>query len=241
MAATSFAPQHLALPSTRFAMPSSQPPLKWPPLLVVGLTGGIASGKSTMARMFGELGATVLNADDEGRAVVEPGEPALAELIAAFGLEYLTREGRLDRRALGAHVFSNPGGLQTLNRITHPRISARLRARLADLAQAAQRKIPDAGGAARIVVIEAAVLIEAGWNHLMDKIVVVQTQHSTQVSRLIAGPGLSAAEAEARVRSQIPLAARLRYADFILSGELPLSETHDHVCSLWTELRHLVA
>ena len=222
-------------------MAAGTSPLKWPPLLVVGLTGGIASGKSTVARMFGELGATVLNADDEGREVVEPGEPALAELRAAFGPEYLTAEGRLNRKALGARVFGDPDALQTLNRITHPRIAARLRARLADLAQASRRGRLPVSHDVSIVVIEAAVLIEAGWNLLVDKIVVTQTQHSTQLSRLMAGPGFTAEEAEARVRSQIPLSTRLRYADFVVNGELTLPETREQVALLWTELRSFTA
>jgi dephospho-CoA kinase len=211
----------------------------WPPLVVVGLTGGIASGKSTVARMFAELGATVLDADDEGRAAVEPGEPALAELIAAFGSEYLTPAGRLDRPALGRRVFSDGKALQILNRITHPRIAERLRTRLKGLADAARNGEAGPPNDARVVIVEAAVLIEAGWAILMDKIVVTQSQHSTQVSRLIARSGLTAAQAEARVRSQIPSSTRLRHADFVLDGELSLSETREQVRSLWTHLRRL--
>jgi len=199
--------------------------------VVAGLTGGIASGKTTISRMFGELGATVINADAEGRAVVEPGEPALAELAAAFGREYLQADGRLNRRALGDRVFSRPADLRRLNRITHPRIGVRISKKLEYLANDS----PAAG----VVVLEAAVLIEAGWARLVDKIIVVVTQPSVQEGRLIAGSQMDASQAGARIRAQIPLRERLKYADYRVRGDAPLEETRAEAAAVYGELTRL--
>lgn len=206
---------------------------KWPPLLVVGLTGGIASGKSTTAAMLAELGAAVVSADAEGRAVMEPGEPALAETIAEFGPDYLTPEGGLDRRALGDRVFRDPPALAALNRITHPRIRVRLEERLRRLAARPPKS--------RIVVVEAAILVEAGWVSAVDRVLVIAVQPSTQAHRLIAGFGLGEAAAWQRVHAQIAPEERLRYADYRLDGELPLNELRGQVTVIWQDLCRLAA
>ncbi len=204
---------------------------RWPPLLVAGLTGGIASGKTTVAGMFRALGAHVIHADDEGREVVTPGEPALAEVTAAFGAEYLLADGSLDRRRLGDRVFSRPAELRRLNRITHPRIRERVCKKL--------RKLAVETTCPTVVILEAAILIEAGWADEVDRIIVVAAQPSTQVARLMAGSKLSRAQAEARVRSQLPLQTRLRHADFRIDGEVPLTETVDQVSAVWAALTGL--
>ena len=204
--------------------------------MVVGLTGGIASGKTTVAGMFRELGAVVINADDEGRAVVEPGQPALAELVRHFGPEYLLPDGTLDRRALGNRVFAAPADLQALNRITHPRIARRLRERLLSLARQASRR---RRSEPVIVLIEAAILIEAGWDRLVDQIIVIVTQPSTQAARLMAGLGYTASQAETRVHAQLPLKQRLRFADYRVAGEGPLAETRAQVAAAWSDLRRM--
>lgn len=218
--------------STFVARPASggpaPPGLKWPPLLVVGLTGGIASGKSTIAAMLARRGATVFNADAVGRAVVQPGEPALAEIVAAFGRSYLSSEGRLDRLALGERVFRSRSALNTLNRITHPRIGARLKSQLASLA----RRPPNPP----VVLLEAAVLVEGGWTSLADTVLVVVTQPSTQLTRLTAGLGLSPEQARARIGSQLPLRQRLRHADYQICGEGSIEETEAAVGALWRDL-----
>lgn len=198
----------------------------WPPLLVVGIAGGIASGKSTVAGMFAELGATVLNADREGHVILAAGEPALAELIAEFGPGFLTETGELDRRKLGRRVFGEPRALAALNRITHPRIRSRLEGRLRELAASPPRP--------PVVLLEAAVLVEAGWGGLVDRLLVVTVQPSTQVQRLIAG-FMTEEEARARISAQLPASRRLRHADHHLDGELPLPELRARVETLWGE------
>jgi len=205
--------------------------LKWPPLVVAGLTGGIASGKTTVSRMFADLGAVILNADAEGHAVVEPGEPALAEIVAAFGPGFVLPDGRLNRRALGDRVFGSPADLKTLNRLTHPRIKERLCSKL--------RKLARESAPATVVVVEAAILIEAGWTDAVDKIVVVAAQPSTQVARLMAGLRLTPSQAEARVQAQLPLRQRLRHADYRIDGEAALPETREQVSAVWDDLLRL--
>ncbi len=200
----------------------------WPPLLVVGLTGGIASGKTTVAGMFRDLGATVLNADHLGKEIVNPGEPALAELVLAFGTDFLKSNGQLDRRALGQRVFSSRRDLQKLNRVTHPRIAHLLARQLTTLA----RTPPTPA----IVVVEAAVLIEAGWAPLVDRIIVVTVQQTEQAARLIAGSGLTADQAWSRIRSQLPVRERLRYADHRISNSGSLNDTALQVAGVWQQL-----
>ena len=210
--------------------PAAKPRI-WPPLYVIGLTGGIASGKSTVSRMLRDLGAEIIDADRIGHEVVEPGRPALAEVISAFGPEYLLSDGNQDRSRLGALVFSDSGARSTLNRIMHPRIRAGLEERL----KALQRRPPRS----RIVVIEAAVLIEAKWTDGVDRVVAISAQQSTQVARLIAERGLTLAAAEARIRSQIPLSRRLQAADEVLNGEQSLEALRGDVrrrWERWTEL-----
>jgi len=218
----------LELLSTSLRPPASVRPPLWPPLLVVGLTGGIASGKSTIARLLAERGARVISADREGRAVVRPGEPALAELAAAFGPACLLPSGDLDRPTVADRIFARAADRRALNRITHPRIEARLRRALAAL----QRRPPRSG----VVVLEAAVLIEAGWHRCVDVVLVVATQHSTQVRRLIADLGIGPSQAEARVRAQLSLPQRLRLADLQVSGEGSPGETRRQVDAVWEEL-----
>jgi dephospho-CoA kinase len=202
---------------------------KFPPLLVIGLTGGIASGKSTVAAMFAERGAAVLSADRVGHEIAAPGEPGLAEIVAAFGTDFLLPDGTLDRPALGRRIFASPRDREALNRITHPRIAKRL---LKNIELLANNPPPSS-----VVVIEAALLIEAGWAGMVDLVVVVTAQPSTQVRRLMARSGLSRREAEARVRSQLPLRARLSHAQFQLDGEASLPETFQAVDTILAKMR----
>jgi dephospho-CoA kinase len=205
--------------------------LRWRPLVVAGLTGGIASGKSTFARALASEGAVVISADDLGREVVAPGEPALAEIVAHFGRSYLLADGTLDRRALAERVFGCAADLAALNRITHPRIRRRLEGRVRE----AQRRPP----ASRVVVVEAAILIEAGWQTAVDRVIVVTVQPSTQVRRLTAGFGLTEEAARARLAAQLSDAGRLRHADFRVDGEGSPVETAEQAAALMSALRRL--
>jgi dephospho-CoA kinase len=178
---------------------------------VVGLTGGIASGKSTVARAFAALGMPVIDADLLAREVVAPGGDALRELAAAFGTEILSADGSLDRKALGARVFGAPAALAKLNAITHPRIgmlsATRVREALAS--------------GAPYVLYEAALIVENNLHRTMGALVVVSVSPDVQRARLMAREGLSADDAELRLRSQAPLEAKLKAATYVIDNSGP--------------------
>ncbi|HEY8417012.1 MAG TPA: dephospho-CoA kinase [Limnochordales bacterium] len=194
--------------------------------IVIGLTGGIASGKSTVAAMFAELGAAVVSADEIAREVVEPGEPALEEIRTVFGPEVLLPDGRLDRRRLGAIVFADPERRRRLEAILHPRIRARMRER-----------IEAAAGAGRPVVAEIPLLFESPPSRaLVDVTVVVYVDREQQLARLVARDGLSPAEAEARLAAQLPLEEKARLADYVIDNRGGLEHTRAQVRRVWEEL-----
>jgi dephospho-CoA kinase len=180
--------------------------------VLLGLTGGIAAGKSTVAAVLTELGAVVISADDLAREVVLPGTPALSEIARRFGAEYIGPDGRLDRKALGRRVFSDPDARRALEAIVHPRIREAFEARLACI-RAADPKA--------VVVYDAPLLIEAGAHEAVDRVIVVAVDEATQLRRLMARDGLTEPEARARLAAQLPLEARLKHADEVVDGTLP--------------------
>jgi dephospho-CoA kinase len=175
---------------------------------VIGLTGGIASGKSAVAAMLRERGAAVIDADLLAREVVEPGQPALAELRARFGDEVIGPDGRLDRKALGARVFADPGARAALEGITHPRIAARTQEEIARWA--------DRG--AKVVFYEAALLVENQAYRWLDGLVVVSAPPEVQLARVMARDGLDEPAARARIASQLPLARKLEHATWVIDN-----------------------
>jgi len=194
---------------------------------VVGLTGGIASGKSTVSRMFQRLGARVVDADLISRRIVEPGRPAYRDIVRCFGRQVLAPDGTLDRKRLGAQVFADPKRLATLERITHPRIAREARREIAGHRRA---------GAA-LVVYDAALLVEKGWHRGLDGLVVVSVPEKVQLQRLMDRDGLSEAAARQRVRAQLPLSAKLRVADHVIDNSGSLKQTEAQVRRLWRSLR----
>jgi dephospho-CoA kinase len=197
------------------ADPAAPPESAWP-FLLVGLTGGIASGKSTVSRQLAALGCHVIDADVLAREVVAPGEPALAAVAEAFGREVLRPDGTLDRPRLGAIVFADPARRKALEAIVHPAVQARRQAALAALA---------AGGYDGIAVQDAALLIEVGGAAHVDRLVVVYAEPAAQRERLMRRDGLDAAEAERRIASQMPLAAKVRVAHYVIDNSDTPEET----------------
>lgn len=183
--------------------------------LLVGLTGGIATGKSTVSETLRRLGCVVIDADQLARDVVVPGESALAEVVREFG-DVLTPDGALDRKKLAAVVFADPARRRRLEAILHPAIRARFDARLAALA---------GEGFAGIVVFDAPVMIESGGYKHMDRLIVVATDEATQRARLVARDG-DAADGERRIASQMPLAEKVALADYVIdnSGDRAATE-----------------
>jgi len=177
--------------------------------LFVGLTGGIATGKSTVSSMLRGLGAEIIDADLLAREVVEPGQPAWHEIVAGFGRDVVNPDGTLDRKKLGAIVFANPERRKRLEAITHPAIRAGVQARLDELA---------ARGFAGIVFYDAAILIEALGHKDVERMVVVITDEATQVARLRGRDGTDDAEGRRRIASQMPLAEKAKLADYVIDN-----------------------
>lgn len=199
--------------------------------LLVGLTGGLATGKSTVSDLLRALGCVVLDADALAREVVEPGQPALAAIAREFGPEVLRADGTLDRKRLGAIVFADPERRQRLEALTHPAIRERYLVRLADL---------EAQGFEGIVVWDAPVMIESGGYRHVDRLVVVVTDAATQRARALGRDG-DRADAERKIASQMPLAEKARLADYVIdnSGDRAATEarTREVHAALLADLR----
>lgn len=178
-------------------------------MILVGLTGGIATGKSTVAKMFRRCGAVIIDADQLAREVVRPDKPAWRDIVRTFGKQVLRPDRSLDRRTLGNIVFHNRTKLRRLERIIHPRV-AREQIRLT---KGIARKRPRA-----VVIYEVPLLFEAGVDKRVDKIVVVTADRETQIARLKKRNGMTRAEAIRRIKSQMPLATKCRRADIVLDG-----------------------
>lgn len=179
------------------------------PMAVIGLTGGIASGKSTVAQRFAERGVPVVDADAIAREVVEPGEPALEAIRRGFGDHVLQPDGRLDREAMGALVFSDAAARARLESIVHPAMMARIAARLVAL----QRE--DTAWA----LYEAALIVERGLAPGMAALVVVVSEPETQVARLMARNGLDEEQARQRLAAQTSNAERIAAADYVIDND----------------------
>ena len=190
---------------------------------VVGLTGGIGSGKSTMARFLAELGAVVVDADKVGHEAFKAGTGLWQQVTAAFGKQILAPDGDIDREKLGKVVFDSPEALERLNRIMHPAMSDIIKA------QVEEYRRQGAG----VVVIEAPLLVEAGWTSLADEVWVTTATEAAVLKRLRERAGMSEQESLARIRSQLPSEERLKHADVIIDTDCELSELKARVKELW--------
>jgi dephospho-CoA kinase len=196
-----------------------------------GLTGGIASGKSTAARAFAELGARIIDADQLGHEVIRaPGE-AYQALLRELGDSILGGSGEIDRSRLGQLVFADPEKLRRLNAIAHPRIIARTEELAADY----KRLDPDA-----VVLVDAALIFEAGIGGQFRKVVVVWCRPELQIERLMTKAGLTREEAERRIAAQMPVEEKRRRADFAIDSSGTLEDTRTQVRAVYSELRRLV-
>lgn len=193
---------------------------------IIGLTGGIASGKSTVSAMLRKLGAEVLDADALAREVVEPGQPALAEIADRFP-EVIRADGTLDRAALGARVFARPEERAALNAITHPRI----REAFARKTAALERQ------GVTVVIYDAALLIENKLYEGMDGVILVVAPPELQLARLIARDGLTVEQARQRIASQMPLAEKLPHATWIVDNAGDVARTQARVEEVWREVQ----
>jgi len=197
------------------------------PFLLAGLTGGIATGKSTVSAMFTHLGCRVTDADQLAREVVAPGQPAHAAIVKEFGAEMLQPDGYLDRKRLGAVVFADPERRKRLEAITHPAIRTRWDRIL---------RVYEEEAFAGIVFWDAALLYETGGARLMEKVVVVFTDPETQLARLVARDGCTEAEARTRIASQLPVAEKAKLADYVVDNSGPRAETERQARAVYKAL-----
>ena len=193
---------------------------------VIGLTGGIGSGKSTVSRFLAELGAVILDADKIGHEAFKPGSGGWHEVVAAFGRQILSPDGNIDRSKLGETVFNNAESLSQLNRIMHPLMYNMVKTQLEEY----QRQ------GTRVVVLEAPLLLEAGWTSLADEVWVTTAPESTVLKRLEERSGMSQTESLARIRSQLSTAERVKHADVVINTDCDLDELKAKVKELWQRL-----
>jgi dephospho-CoA kinase len=192
---------------------------------VIGLAGGIGSGKSEVSRILGEMGAEVLNADRYGHEVYLPGTDGHREVVEAFGEDVLQPNGEVDRRALGGKVFGNPEAMAQLNAIAWPRIRQKLEDGIEE-----QRQLGTG-----VVVLDAAVLIEAGWTDAADEVWVVTAPEGDVVSRLQARNNLTEEQVRARMASQMSSEERVTHADVVVANEGNLQDLQAKIEELWQE------
>ncbi len=194
----------------------------------IGLTGGIGAGKSTVAAMLAGRGAIVIDADAISRELVEPGQPALIELVEAFGSGILRDDGSLNRGELARLAFLEPAGTARLNAIMHPRIAAESSRRLRNASPG------------QVVVYDMPLLVETGQQELVDLVVVVDVPVETQVDRAVNLRGLDDADVRRRIAAQAARETRLAAADVVIDNSGSRQETENQVASLWSSLPRLI-
>ena len=190
---------------------------------VIGLTGGIGSGKSTVSQLLAELGAVILDADRVGHEAFKPNTEAWHEVVATFGQQILTPGGEVDRKKLGAIVFSDPESLSRLNQIMHPRMYNMMKAQIEEY----RRQGVD------VVVLEAAILIEANWTSLIDEVWVTVAPEAAVLERVKKQRGLDEGQTLARIRSQLSNEEREKHADVVINNDGDLDEVKTRVKELW--------
>lgn len=198
--------------------------------LVLGITGGIATGKSAAMKVLESLGAQTMSADQIAREVLVPGTDAYREVVERFGEQILRPDGSIDRPALAALVFSDSEAREALNSITHPRIIRDTQKRIDRF-----RAAPDSPDS--VLAVEIPLLIECGLESMVDQVVLIAAEQETQVGRLTSRSNISPEEAIRRIRAQMPLSEKMDHADHIIWNEGSLEDLRESLRSLWERIR----
>jgi dephospho-CoA kinase len=198
-------------------------------MLKIAITGGAGSGKSTVARMFGELGALLLDADAAAKDAVAVGTPAYAELRHLFGADYFNPDGSLNRAKVSQLVFTDPEKRQRLNDIVHPQVARELQAHFQELEQQG----------ADLVLVEIPLLYEAGLEAAYDRVIVVYVDQADQIRRLQERDGRGTAEIAGLLKAQWPLAEKAARADFVVDNRGSLEETRNQVQKIWAAVQKI--
>lgn len=194
-------------------------------MLLVGLTGGIGSGKSTVARMLAERGAVIIDADTFAREALDLGTPGFDSVVAAFGTEILAPDGAIDRAALGRRVFGDDGALRTLEAIVHPHVRASIARGIAAQAETDH-----------VIVVDSPLIVETGQRDMFPVLIVVVAPEDQQVARL-ARRGLTEDEARSRIQAQLPTQDKAAVADVVLDNGGTLTDLETRVEGLWRDLQ----
>lgn len=195
--------------------------------MLVGLTGSIATGKSTVSEMFRRKGAEIIDADHIAREVVEPGTEGLARIVREFGHGMLDEEGKLNRERLGARIFHNPAEREKLNRLLHPLIVDSMRDKTEKIKK---EKDPD------LLIWDVPLLIEGNLTQWVEAVILVYTPKEIQLERLMKRNALSREEAEKRILAQMDIEEKKKHADYVIDNRGTLSETERQVDQLWKQL-----
>ena len=190
--------------------------------LVIGLTGGIASGKSTVSNMLKEMDITVIDADVEARLAVEKGEPAYQKIVAEFGQDILLPNGEIDRQKLGSIIFHNAEKRQLLNGMVHPEV----RKRMKDQAEAAKER------GEQVIVLDIPLLFESKLTFMVEKTILVFVDRAVQLQRLMERNNLTREDAEARVTSQMPLSEKVELSDAVINNNGTVEETREQLIEI---------
>lgn len=196
--------------------------------MIIGLTGNIGSGKSTVSRRLAELGAEVIDTDQVARDVVAPDTPGLEKIVREFGPGLLGSSGELDRAGMASFVFNNPGARARLEAIIHPEVIRVVALKISDYLEGR--------GITLLLVVEAPLLIEAGMHGMMDEIWVVTVSPEEQVKRVMARSGLSREDVLNRIKAQMPQEEKLKYADRVIDNSGNIEETIRQVDTLWAQI-----
>ncbi len=197
-------------------------------MLIVGLTGGIVSGKTTVAQILHGLGAKIIDADKIGHQIMRPHQKVWKNIVQHFGEEILADNQEIDRKKLGQIVFSNQNKLNLLNQITHPEIISEIKRMI--------NQIKDKSTRDTICIIDAPLLYEANIDYLVDRTIVVYLDYEKQIKRLYQRNGLSREEAVKRIKSQIPMEKKARMADYVIDNRLSIEQMKAQVIQIWEEL-----
>ncbi|KAA1186307.1 dephospho-CoA kinase [Paenibacillus sp. B2(2019)] len=195
--------------------------------MIIGLTGGIASGKSTVSALLVSKGARLVDADVIAREVMLPGHEVLAAAVKQFGSEILSSDGTLNRGKLGDIVFQDPAALQALNNLTHPAIRREIKERMNSMEEEDPKKL---------TIVDIPLLFESGLENMFHEILVVYVPREVQIARLMERNGLSLEQAEARLNAQMDIEAKRNKADYIIDNSGELAHTEQQVAVLWDRL-----
>lgn len=195
---------------------------------VIGLTGGIACGKTTVSNILKELGAFIIDADKIAREVVKKGAPALGEIASEFGDSYLLTNGELNRKKMGELVFSDSEALTKLNKITHPKIVGKIQNEI---------KWSKKNSNYRVIIVDAALLIENNLTELVDEVWLVTTSEHIQINRIMKRDSITKKEAKLRIDSQMTVEEKKKFADKIIDNSVSLEMLNKKIISLWQDFK----